>query len=322
MPIPQALVGDTWTAITARNALPIVVRWAQQGESITYGQLDAEIVKHGLGHHVLAVQYGSPAGAMGNALIELEERWNKRIPPLNAIIVNAKDRLPGKGVNYYLKHYFKVKKGTSSISLKQRRAVVEEIQADVFAFKHWDRVLRECELERFGGDVVTKNQKDDVAPPKIGGWSTEPESQEHRQLKEYVANNPSVVGLPRGSAVGRTEYLFPSADSADVVFTSAKQIVGVEVKSRISNDADLNRGIFQAVKYQALLRAEQRARFEAPTATAMLVSERALPAKLAKLAAVLGIEVIVVRATDANNRFQPTPQPPLRSGRGAAEPGR
>lgn len=300
MPIPQALLGDTWTAITARNALPIVVRCAQHGEPITYGQLDAEIVNHGLGHHVMAVQYGYPAGAIGTALIELEDRWNIRIPPLNAIIVNAKDRLPGKGVNYYLKHYFKVKKGTSSISVKQRRAVVEAIQADVFAFRHWDRVLRECEVARFGGDAVKKkNNKDDVAPPKRGSWSTEPESQEHRKLKEYVANNPSVIGLPRGSPVGRTEYLFPSADSADVVFTSSKQLVGVEVKSHISNDADLSRGIFQAVKYQALLRAEQRARLEAPTATALLVSERALPTKLANLAAALGVEAIVVKVTDA-----------------------
>lgn len=136
MPIPQALVGDTWTAVTARNALPIVVRWAQHGEPITYGRLDAEIVRHRIGHHVMAVQYGYPAGAIGNALIELEKRWGMIIPPLNVIIVNAKDRLPGKGVDYYLKHYFKVKKGAGKYSLTQRRAVVEEIQADVFAFKH------------------------------------------------------------------------------------------------------------------------------------------------------------------------------------------
>ena len=299
MPIPQALKGDKWTNITARSALPIVVKWAQQGEAITYGQLDAEIVKHGLGHHVMAVQYGYPAGAMGSALIELEKRWNKAIPPLNAIIVNTKDRLPGKGVDYYLKHYFKIKKGAKGISLVQRRAVVEEIQADVFAFKHWDRVLRECELEPFSGSVAKKAPKGGVASPKRGGWSTEPESQEHRELKEYVANNPFVIGLPRSSPSGRTEYLFPSADSADVVFATSRQLVGVEVKSRISNDADLNRGIFQAVKYQALLRAEQRARLESPTATAVLVSERTLPDKLKNLADTLGIEVIVVSVTDA-----------------------
>jgi len=299
MSVPESLLGDSWTTITARHALPIVVWCAKNGRSITYGQLDSEIVTRGLGHHVMAVQYGHPAGAIGDALLELEPRWKKRIPPLNAIIVNAKDRMPGKGVNYYLKHYFKVKKGTSKIGAGQRQAVVEEIQADVFAFKHWDRVLQECELKKIQGGVSTDSEDSDVAPPKRGGWSGEPESEEHRTLKEYVASNPSLIGLPHSAAKGRTEYLFASADSADVVFTAPQHVVGVEVKSRISNDADLNRGLFQAVKYQALLRAEQKACLSPPTATAVLVTERPLPLKLRNLSKVLGIEVIVVRLSDA-----------------------
>ena len=296
MPIPQALQGNRWTEMTARNALPIVIWCARKGKPITYGQLDSEIVKRGLGHHVMAVQYGYPAGAIGDALIELAQRWNKRIPPLNAIIINARDQMPGKGVNYYLKHYYKVKKGSSNISFKERRAVVEEIHADVFAFNDWDRVLRECRQPRLQGSVLKDTQDADISPPRKGGWSGEPESDEHRNLKEHVASNPSLIGLPNNAAKGRTEYLFASADSADVVFMSRQRLVGVEVKSRISNDADLNRGIFQAVKYQALLRAEQRARREAPTATAVLVSGRPLPKKLLNLAKLLGIEVFVVEA--------------------------
>jgi len=245
----------------------------------------------------MAIQYGHPAGEIGNALIELEQRWNKRIPPLNAIIVNAKDKMPGKGVNYYLKHYFKVKKGTSNISIKDRRAVVDEIHADVFAFSDWDRVLRECGQPPLKDGVLSDAQDEEVSPPRKGGWSGEPESDEHRTLKEYVAKNPSLIGFPKNAARGCTEYLFASADSADVVFNSTKRLVGVEVKSHISNDADLNRGIFQAVKYQALLRAEQRARLEAPTASAMLVSGRPFPKKLLSLAKLLGIEVIVVEVS-------------------------
>jgi hypothetical protein len=86
---PKELVGDKWTQVTARNALPIPVSCAKRGTSITYGQLDAEIVRRGLGHHVLPVQYGHPAGAIGGALIELGKRWDTRIPPLNAILVNG-----------------------------------------------------------------------------------------------------------------------------------------------------------------------------------------------------------------------------------------
>ncbi len=293
MNIPKSLLGNDWTATTARHALPMVIAAAQHGRSITYGEIDREILRRKLGRHVLAVQYGYPAGAIGNAMIELGEHWGIDIPPLNAIIVNAKDGMPGKGVNFYLKRYFNTKRGAVSYTTKQRRAIVEEIQADVFSFKHWDRVLAACKVKKISFELKRKlNGK--VQPPVKGGWSSEPESKAHKELKEYVARNPKLVGLPKGTAKGRTEYLFASADCADVVFTIPKSLVGVEVKSRLSNDADLTRGIFQAVKYQALLRAEQKARLQPPTATAVLVSEQALSEKLRNLATVLGIGVFVV----------------------------
>lgn len=85
MPLPEALIGDTWTKITARSALPILIWCAKNGKTITYGKLDNEIVRRGLGHHVLAVQYGYPAGAIGSALIETEEEWGEPIPPYKCV---------------------------------------------------------------------------------------------------------------------------------------------------------------------------------------------------------------------------------------------
>jgi len=78
-----------------------------------------------------------------------------------------------------------------------------------------------------------------------------------------------------------------------VVFKNDERYTAVEVKSIISNDKDLNRGIFQCVKYQALLRAEQVAESLLPTARAILVVERKLPAPLKSLAALLKIKVVV-----------------------------
>jgi hypothetical protein len=293
MAIPEALDGVTWTRKTARNSLPILVACARSGTPITYGQLDAEIVGRKLGHHVMEVQYGYPAGAIGDALIEIGERWNTTIPPLNALVVNAKTKLPGKGVNYYLKHYFKAKTGTS-LGLNQRRAVVEEIQADIYSYRRWDKILKECGLEELTSNVDLEVEEKDVAAPGKGGWSSEPESEEHQNLKKHIAANPQLVNLGKGTKA-TIEFRLSSADMADVVFTGPVTCVGVEVKSIKSNDVDLNRGIFQAVKYQAVLRAEQKARFEAPTAWAVLVSERPLPSKLRNLAKRLGIEVFVVR---------------------------
>lgn len=292
MAIPEALIGDTWTRKTARNALPILVACAKSGTPITYGQLDTEIVGRGLGHHVMEVQYGHPAGAIGDALIEIEGRWRTTIPPLNALIVNAKTQLPGKGVDYYLKHYFRAKTGTS-LNLNQKRAVVEQIQADIYSYKRWHKILNECGMEELTSSIDLEIEEDDVAPPGKGGWSSEPESEEHQNLKRHIAAHPQLVNLGK-SAKATIEFRLSSADTADVVFTGPTTCVAVEVKSIKSNDADLNRGIFQAVKYQAVLRAEQKARFEAPTAWAVLVSEKPLPSKLRNLAKRLGIEVFIV----------------------------
>lgn len=294
MPCPESITGDRWTEVIARNALPILVWCAEHGRCITYGQLNAEIVDRNLGHHVPAVVYGHPAGAIGRALIELEERWGEFVPPLNAVVINGTTMLPGKGVNSFVERYCQPDKRVKNMSIEERRAVVEEVHADVFAYEYWDDVLEACELQALLGTVTFDPQADTVAKPVKGGWSREPESDEHRKLKKYIARNPNAIGLPKRSRKGETEYVFASANKADVVFKTRNGYVGVEVKSVISGDADLNRGIHQAVKYQALLRAEQKALLQPPTARAVLVSERQLPRPLQNLADVLGIIVFIV----------------------------
>jgi len=71
------------------------------------------------------------------------------------------------------------------------------------------------------------------------------------------------------------------------------------VKSIISNETDINRGLFQAIKYQALLRAEQKATLSPPTARAVLVTEKPISNQLQNLADVLRIEVHVVKVNNA-----------------------
>ncbi|MCL6272362.1 hypothetical protein M3P05_20830, partial [Sansalvadorimonas sp. 2012CJ34-2] len=71
------------------------------------------------------------------------------------------------------------------------------------------------------------------------------------------------------------------------------------VKSHISNENDLNRGIFQCIKYQALLRAEQKALSQPPTARAYLVTESDLPAQLQNLADRLGIYCYTISVNGA-----------------------
>ena len=79
-----------------------------------------------------------------------------------------------------------------------------------------------------------------------------------------------------------------------MVFETAQGFLGVEVKSIVSRDNDLSRGLYQAVKYQALLRAEQKAMGNPPTARSVLVCEHQLSRGLRNLADVLGIKVFIV----------------------------
>lgn len=295
MTLPESLQGDTWTKTTARAALPLIIWCAKNGKTITYGQLDQEIVNRGLGHHVMAIQYGYPAGAIGRALIETEEEWSEAIPPINALVVNARNGLPGSGVNYYLQRYYEPDKNVDEMTEDEKRAVIEEIHQDIFAYQRWDDILKSYDIQPIYNGIITGDDAlDEIERPGRGGWSSESESKEHKLLKDFVANNPAVVGLPKSTQKGYTEYLFASGDKADIVFVTKNGFLGVEVKSVISNDADLNRGIFQAVKYQALLRAEQKAVLSPPTARAVLVTERKLPLSLQNLADILGVSVYVI----------------------------
>ena len=129
------------------------------------------------------------------------------------------------------------------------------------------------------------------------GWGGPPESEEHRKLKEYVAEHPSEFGAPKECKEGMVEWRLLSTDEIDVWFMSVGEQLAVEVKSRRSSMADIERGIFQCVKYAALLEAQSHvARFTTKQSIrALLVSEQPLSSKLTRWANKLGVEVQVIK---------------------------
>src|SRR5207253_9562223 len=108
-------------------------------------------------------------------------------------------------------------------------------------------------------------------------------------------NNPSSIGLPGHCAAGETEYLLPSADKIDVLFKLNGWDIGVEVKAHNAVDDDLQRGVFQCVKYRELLRATRRAEGAIPQARSLLVVQRKLPAKVEFIAKLLNVQWCVVK---------------------------
>jgi hypothetical protein len=223
--------------------------------------------------------------------LETERETGEKIPPLNAIIVNAQSGIPGSGCDYYLSTYLDGIPNRK-LTLEQRKAMAEETMDEVWRFGKWQQILARYGLSTLEGDIPGLGL--DTAPrkPNKGGWSSEPESEEHRMLKEWVAHNPQILKSAIPFRLGRTEWLFASADRADVMVTHTDGCVAVEVKAALANGADLERGIYQCVKYQALLRAELKAEGKIPSGSAVLVTQRELPVHLQQLADLLGVKVL------------------------------
>jgi hypothetical protein len=98
------------------------------------------------------------------------------------------------------------------------------------------------------------------------------ESAFHRDLREWVLLNPTLVAPSYKGAEAATEFDLLSGDRVDNVFILPNRVAVIEVKSWISNDEDIQRGIYQCIKYRAVMFAM---RHEHPVPVdAILVTER------------------------------------------------
>ena len=87
-----------------------------------------------------------------------------------------------------------------------------------------------------------------------------------------------------------TEVDLLSGDRVDVVLYCERKTVAIEVKSRKSNEADLCRGVYQCVKYKAVLSAQD----DRLPVESWLVTETGLDGDLKGLAKKLGIKHKIV----------------------------
>ncbi|MCB9295539.1 MAG: hypothetical protein H6559_20800 [Lewinellaceae bacterium] len=86
-----------------------------------------------------------------------------------------------------------------------------------------------------------------------------------------------------------------SKDKIDVLFKGKFNWIGIEVKSKKSSPEDVLRGIFQVIKYQSLLKAEQIIEGIEPEYRCVLALEGEIPKELIPIANQLKVEVIEVR---------------------------
>jgi hypothetical protein len=135
-----------------------------------------------------------------------------------------------------------------------------------------------------------------VAQVRAGGWGGG-ESDQHKALKQYVMTHPELFGAGGdGDWRATAEYALRSGDEIDVFFKSDRCWIGVEVKSSLSdgNLKDYERGLYQVVKYLAVLSAQ--ARIDRPTAPpavkVVLALESRIPHALRAVAQALQVHIV------------------------------
>jgi hypothetical protein len=107
-----------------------------------------------------------------------------------------------------------------------------------------------------------------------------------------VADKPAVIGLD-AQEPGKTEFSFISGDRCDVVFDLGREGMTVVERKGGKHDGELVRGIYQAVKYRALITAE-KGQGEKYAVRALLVAHE-MSDYIAKLASRFDIDCRQVR---------------------------
>jgi hypothetical protein len=252
---------------------------------VTYGDI-AKRLSTVLGVTVSWHHSGPVAGAMMDRIAKVEAA----APPINALVVEKTSRLPSFGVDHYLRQYMP-DASFSELTETQQRAALKPIHDDVYNYPHWKRVAKRAfKIDWQDADL---GDEPDGKAQRLG-FGGPAESPEHRRLKLHVAENPSKFGAPAGAGRGKVEKRLDSCDEIDVWFVTPTEQLAVEVKSRRSSDLDLLSGVYQCVKYGALLRAELTVRKVTAGVRQKLVSERGLPHHVGAAAQLLGVEVQVV----------------------------
>lgn len=224
------------TRKNVRLMIPVMIHWAKTGHNEhTYGDLAHAIGKSkfsGIGHALYFVQ---------QVLDNLSTKSSREIPTLNSLCKNAKTMLPSEGFEF-------VSPQCNDLDENGKRVFVKGLDSNAMNFPHWDWVLKELELKE--AVPFTEEQLEAIKNPRCiyGG-----EGEEHKILKEYICQHPESINY-KDVDFAEIEHILPSGDRLDVYFElSDGTHVAIEVKPSISPDQDIARGVFQCVKYYAVM---------------------------------------------------------------------
>ncbi|MBB4399103.1 hypothetical protein [Bradyrhizobium sp. ERR14] len=249
------------------HALAPAMRWliavALDGSTMTYGELKRMLEDNAGFSTIFATRIGFVAGMLMETIQEVEPG----APLINVLVVNQADRRPSEGAGVFMARRFGERRLRGEDTKSQYPQLWEEnfkrAAGEVYSYTEaqwsalFERVFRvplaSPKIERDREKRHEGTEKDGI---RIGrDYGSGGEGPFHKSLRMWVKDNPEAVHRTFTSASAETEVDLDSGDRVDVVYKLADRIVVLEVKSRISNEVDLIRGVFQCVKYRAVRQA-------------------------------------------------------------------
>ena len=266
--------GDKLYQRRARAALPILVRQAWAHQTMFYSDLAGELGMT----NPRVLNY--PLGAIGNTMLNLAEEMGHDVPPIQALVINKSTALPGEGISWFAPDAARFK----SASRRERKFIVDEMLRAIFTYQHWNHVL-----DALGLDAPTQEPLPPVESVIRRGGG---EGAEHKALKHRIAENPQLLSLPASLGPGQVEAPQYSGDSVDVFFADNRTWIAVEVKGKSAPSSEILRGLFQCVKYEAVLEAQSKYEGRRLSCEALLALGGSFPRSLAPLRNTLQVRVV------------------------------
>ncbi len=266
-----------------KKMIPIMIRWAKNGETTrTYGDLLHALgykTFSGIGHQLYNVQA---------VFDHLSKREGEKIPTLNSLVKNGQTMLPSDG-------FAEVSPLYNNMDKAAKRIYVAGLDSEAIKYPYWDWVLDKLNLKP--AKIFTVEELYNLSNHHYG---SEGEGAEHKAIKEFICHNPNSIGV-KDVYKAEMEYNLPSGDRLDVYFELKNgNRVAIEVKPSNSPDEDITRGIFQCVKYKAILDAIRFLRCDNHENVVILVIAGRMSNQNHQLADGLGIRY--VDSFNKNNR--------------------
>ena len=268
---------------------------ARNGGTFTYGEMMGWLVEECGLEETSANQFARAVGVVLGAVQKKIDDVKDSAPFLNVLVVrkNGKNKgRPGPGARVFLAERYPDEPWLSQNDAYEKyredwvRIVEQETEA-VCAYPYWERVYQDIYGKTYEPDpFYAEGVESDGLPRGRGG-----EGINHKALRLWVKDNPEGIDRSFRSVRAETEVDLLSGDRVDVVFYADREIVAIEVKSRDSNWADLRRGIYQCVKYEAVLCAQE---LRNRSVRSLLVTETELYGDLKELAKKLGVKHKVI----------------------------